>query len=46
MRASAPAFASNDGVIDTVRATLGASLIDAAERVGEIALYVERDAVV
>ncbi|WP_445192560.1 NADH-quinone oxidoreductase subunit C [Sphingomonas sp. Tas61C01] len=46
MRASAPAFASNDGVIDTVRATLGASLIDAVERVGEIALYVERDAVV
>ena len=46
MRASAPAFASNDGVIDTVRATLGGSLIDAVERVGEIALYVSRDGIV
>ncbi|HVF94629.1 MAG TPA: NADH-quinone oxidoreductase subunit C, partial [Sphingomonas sp.] len=46
MRASAPAFASNDGVIDTVRATLGGALIDAVERVGEIALYVERDGIV
>ena len=46
MRAPAPAFASNDGVIDTVRATLGAALIDAVERVGEIALYVERDGIV
>jgi NADH-quinone oxidoreductase subunit C len=33
-------------VIDTVRATLGSALIDAAERVGEIALYVERDEIV
>jgi NADH-quinone oxidoreductase subunit C len=46
VRASAPAFASNDGVIDTVRATLGGALIDAVERVGEIALYVERDGIV
>jgi NADH-quinone oxidoreductase subunit C len=46
VRAPAPAFASNDGVIDIVRPTLGAALIDAVERVGEIALYVERDTIV
>ncbi len=46
MRAPAPAFASNDGVIDLVRPTLGAALIDAVDRVGEIALYVERDSIV
>ncbi len=46
MRAPAPAFASNDGVIETVRATLGAALIDAVDQVGEIALYVERERIV
>ena len=44
MRAPAPAYASNDGVLDTARAALGAGLIDAVERVGEVALYVEREA--
>ncbi len=43
MRAPAPAYASNDGVLDAARAALGASLIDAVERVGEVALYVTRE---
>ncbi|MEG3165964.1 NADH-quinone oxidoreductase subunit C [Sphingomonas sp. PB2P19] len=45
MRAPAPAYTSNDGVIDAARSALGGSLIDAVERVGEVALYVERDAI-
>jgi NADH-quinone oxidoreductase subunit C len=45
VRAPAPAYTSNDGVIDSARAALGGMLIDAVKRVGEVALYVERDAV-
>jgi NADH-quinone oxidoreductase subunit C len=45
VRAPAPAYSANDGVIDAARAALGDSLIDAVERVGEVALYVKREAV-
>jgi NADH-quinone oxidoreductase subunit C len=44
VRAPAPAYTSNDGVIDAARAALGGNLIDAVEHVGEIALHVKRDA--
>ena len=44
MRAPAPAYTSNDGVIDAARAALGGNLIDAVEHIGEIALHVKRDA--
>ncbi len=46
MRAPAPAYTSNDGVIDAARAALGVHLDDAVEHVGEIALHVRRDALV
>ena len=48
MRAPAPAYAAhlNDETIEAVRVTLGASLIDAVDQVGEVALYVEREAIV
>ncbi len=46
MRAPAPRYASNDGVIDAARAALGARLLDATDNVGEIALHVERGALV
>ncbi|WP_426260625.1 NADH-quinone oxidoreductase subunit C [Sphingomonas sp. DC1100-1] len=47
MRAPAPAFAANlnGETIEAVRATLGAALIDAVDQVGEVALYVEREAI-
>lgn len=46
MRSSAPAYTSNDGVIDAARAALGDSLIDGIEHVGEIALQVKRETLV
>ena len=48
MRSSAPAYAAdlNGTTIDSARAALGAALIDAVEQVGEVALYVKREAVV
>ncbi|MGN6270461.1 MAG: NADH-quinone oxidoreductase subunit C [Sphingomonas sp.] len=42
MRAPAPAFAANDGVIDAATAALGDMLLRAQDRVGEVALYVDR----
>ena len=42
----APAYASNDGVIDALRPLLGAAVIDALELVGEVTLTVERDTIV
>ena len=42
MRAPAPRYAANDGVIDAARAVLGPWLLDAREHVGEVALVVER----
>ncbi|WP_298091566.1 NADH-quinone oxidoreductase subunit C [uncultured Sphingomonas sp.] len=42
MRAPAPRFASNDGVIDAARAALGPWLLDARDHAGEVALIVDR----
>jgi NADH-quinone oxidoreductase subunit C len=41
-----PQFASNDGVIEAATAALGDRLIHAQEHVGEIALFVRREATV
>ena len=48
MRAPAPAWAAdlNGETIEVVRATLGSALLDAVDQVGEVALYVERTAIV
>ena len=46
MQSPAPRFASNDGVIDAIRAELGDMLIDAFEHVFEVNLIVRRDALV
>ncbi len=48
MRAPAPAYAAdlNGETIESARITLGAALIDAVDQVGEVALYVEREAIV
>ncbi|RDE05345.1 NADH-quinone oxidoreductase subunit C [Sphingomonas aracearum] len=46
MRAPAPAFAPNDGVIDAATAALGGKLRSPVEAVGEVALHVERDSLV
>ena len=46
MLAPAPRYASNDGVIDAARAALGARLTDAEDHVGEVALFVKREAIV
>jgi NADH-quinone oxidoreductase subunit C len=48
MRAPAPAFAAalNGETIALATSTLGGSLLDSADRVGEVALYVERADVV
>ena len=48
MRAPAPAYAAdlNGETIELARATLGGMLTDAVEHVGEVALHVERDAIV
>jgi len=42
VRAPAPRYAANDGVIDAARAALGPWLLDAREHVGEVALVVDR----
>ena len=46
MRAPAPAYAANDGVIDAARAVLGAGLYDGVDQVGEVALHVRRETLV
>lgn len=46
MRAAAPRYATNDGVIEAGRAALGEMLVDTREAVGEVALHVRRDALV
>ena len=46
MRAPAPAYAVNDGVIDAATAVLGGKLDLATELVGEVALHVVRDSLV
>jgi NADH-quinone oxidoreductase subunit C len=42
---SAPKFASNEGVIDTLTKALGASVLGAEERHGEIILTIKRESV-
>lgn len=44
MGSPAPAYASNDGVIDAARKACGKAVLDAWEKVGEVTLVVERDA--
>ena len=48
MRAPAPAFASdlNGEVIESARAAIGSALTDAIDRVGEVALHVQRDGLI
>ena len=46
MRAAAPRYIPNDGVIDTAIATLGDMLIEATDLVGEISLTVDRERLV
>ena len=48
MRAPAPAYAVdlNEATLDAARAALGAALLDARERVGEVQLFVARDSLV
>ena len=41
-----PKMASDDGVVTAVKKTLGPSLLDFSERVGEISLTVQREAIV
>ncbi|MDJ0277022.1 NADH-quinone oxidoreductase subunit C [Sphingomonas sp. 2R-10] len=46
MRAPAPRYAPNDGVIDAATAALGDMLLDAQDLVGEVSLTVDRDRLV
>ena len=41
---SAPAYATNDGLIDAVRPALGDAVLEAVERVGEVTVTVRRNA--
>ncbi|QNA84300.1 NADH-quinone oxidoreductase subunit C [Sphingomonas sp. So64.6b] len=42
MRAPAPAYAANDGVIDSAGRALGPALLSSLDAVGEVALHVDR----
>lgn len=42
MRAPAPAYAANDGVIDAARAVLGDMVVDTLDHVGEVTLTIDR----
>jgi len=44
MASPAPVIASNDGVIDAVKAVLGDAVLDAAEAMGEISITIARGA--
>lgn len=46
MRAPAPRHAPNDGVIDAATAAIGAALIEAQDKVGEVSLTVTRDGLI
>ena len=46
MRAPAPAYAANDGIIDTATAVLGGHLLSGVDAVGEVALHVDRESLV
>ena len=43
VRAPAPRYAPNDGVIEAAEAVLGDMLLHAQDKVGEVALFVDRD---
>lgn len=43
MRAPAPRFAPNDGVIDLATATLGDMVLHAQDKVGEVSFFVDRE---
>ena len=43
---SAPKFASNDGVIETLSSALGSAILSAQEQHGEVLLTVQRDTIV
>lgn len=43
MRASAPRYAPNDGVIDRATGVLGDLLLHAQDKVGEVSLFVDRE---
>ena len=42
MRAPAPAYTANDGVIDRAAGVLGGALLSSLDAVGEVALTVDR----
>ena len=46
MRAPAPAYAPNDGVIDAAQAALGGMIVETLDAVGEVTLTVDRDRLV
>ncbi|MDB5711336.1 MAG: NADH-quinone oxidoreductase subunit [Sphingomonas bacterium] len=46
MRAPAPAYAANDGVIDAATAALGGNLLSGVEAVSEVALHVDRESLI
>jgi len=46
MRAAAPRYAPNDGVIEAARAALGAAVVDTLDAVGEVTLTVAREQLV
>lgn len=46
MASPAPKYASNEGVIDSVRAAIGGAFLDGVEAVGEVAITVKREALV
>ena len=46
MRAPAPAYTANDGVIDAAGVALGARLLSSFDAVGEVALHVDRASLV
>ena len=46
MRAPAPAYTANDGIIDRAGKVLGAALLSSLDAVGEVALTVERTSLV
>ncbi|WP_294261360.1 NADH-quinone oxidoreductase subunit C [uncultured Sphingomonas sp.] len=46
MKAPAPRYAVNDGVIDAATAAIGAALIESQDKVGEVTLTVTRDGLI
>ncbi|RJF85336.1 NADH-quinone oxidoreductase subunit C [Sphingomonas cavernae] len=46
MGSPAPKYATNEGVIDAVRAAIGGAFVDGVEAVGEVAVTVKREALV